>query len=764
MHEQTVRRTARMAFAACAMLAVAAPAVHAQDVLAVGGTAEDARVRATLLSTRPATEYANLPGHWLVATVELVGVAGLDANALLDWHLVFPDGTETVTFPDPDPDPAGPLADGHLDAGESIDLSLAFLLGDISGPAELVYEPFLDPEPLGRWSVTIEAAPPPSTQPTIPPVTFTPPPTFDVAVAQPGTTSGFEQVRSFDASYDVQTDTTILVTETIEYDFGAGQHHGIFRDLALYQPIDNDHEREYPITDVAVTADVGTPASFEILRVGDVERIKIGDPDIEITGVHTYVIHYRLAGAFNPQTSGPELYFNVTGIWQVSISDITIDVSSPGGAVRVACYAGPNGSNERCTSATVDTTGTATFHQDTLDGGDQLTIVAAFPEGSIDTPVAIVGASPRDWRDAIEPGPLNLGGAIAVGMLGLSAVGALLWRNGRDLVSSGSDVDAVVDPDAAPARRLPLLRGVITPVEFEPPDRARPGLIGTLYDERADPVDVSATIVDLAVRGFIRIEEVPKKGLLRRRDHHLVKLRDDDGTLLAYERILLSGLFAGKVDEVLLSDLKDKFAKTLGKVCESLYAETVRQKWFTRRPDKTRAKWVGIAVGMIVAGGGGMFLAFWRLRATWPAAALVVVGLVFLVAARWMPRRTPRGTSALRRAEGFRRFIVESEHRRAEFAERANLFTEYLPYAIVFGCVDKWAKTFADLATGEVPDQSTWYVGTHPFDSRSFSKSIDSFASAAGTTMSSTPGGSGSSGFSGGSSGGGGGGGGGGSW
>jgi uncharacterized membrane protein len=118
----------------------------------------------------------------------------------------------------------------------------------------------------------------------------------------------------------------------------------------------------------------------------------------------------------------------------------------------------------------------------------------------------------------------------------------------------------------------------------------------------------------------------------------------------------------------------------------------------------------------------------------------------------------------MRHVEGFRRFIVDSERYRSEFDERANLFTEYLPYSIVFGCVDKWAKAFADLHTGELPDTGMWYVGTRRFDAGDFSRSMNTFATTAGSTMTSTPGCSGGSGFSGGSSGGGGGGGGGGSW
>ena len=85
------------------------------------------------------------------------------------------------------------------------------------------------------------------------------------------------------------------------------------------------------------------------------------------------------------------------------------------------------------------------------------------------------------------------------------------------------------------------------------------------------------------------------------------------------------------------------------------------------------------------------------LLALWTHAALI--GMPVIVGrdraarrrSRWMPKRTAKGYAVLRRVDGFRRFIDESEKDRAQFAERKNLFSEYLPYAIVFGATKKWA-------------------------------------------------------------------------
>jgi uncharacterized membrane protein len=129
-----------------------------------------------------------------------------------------------------------------------------------------------------------------------------------------------------------------------------------------------------------------------------------------------------------------------------------------------------------------------------------------------------------------------------------------------------------------------------------------------------------------------------------------------------------------------------------------------------------------------------------------------------------MPARTAKGTGTLRRTLAFRRFVSEgTEAAKAKFAERENLFSEYLPYAIVFGVTEKWAKVFERLT--DRPPETSWYISPHPFTYAAFSSSMDHFTTTTSGTIASTPAGSGSSGFSGGGfSGGGGGGGGGGSW
>jgi uncharacterized membrane protein len=214
---------------------------------------------------------------------------------------------------------------------------------------------------------------------------------------------------------------------------------------------------------------------------------------------------------------------------------------------------------------------------------------------------------------------------------------------------------------------------------------------------------------------------------------------------------------------VLLSSLKTKFHTSLVKVEDALYEDAVARGWFLRRPDKARDLWRALAILAIIVGTGLTVLLAWKTSRGLVGLPIIVAGIVLLACAHAMPRRTPLGTATTRRALGFRRFIAESERDRAKFAEQQHLFSEYLPYAIVFGVVDRWAKTFEGLA--DQPDTS-WYHSSTPFNAYAFGHSINGFSQTSVGSMQATPAGSsGGSGFSGGgSSGGGGGGGGGGSW
>jgi uncharacterized protein (TIGR04222 family) len=333
------------------------------------------------------------------------------------------------------------------------------------------------------------------------------------------------------------------------------------------------------------------------------------------------------------------------------------------------------------------------------------------------------------------------------------------------VVFRGSQVDQVMGGIPGEEERVGLGDAdAEAPVEFAPPEGLRPGQIGTLIDERANTLDVTATIVDLAVRGYVRIEEIPKTWILGKPDWRLVRLTpqaEGDAELLQYERTLLTKLFATG-DEVVLSELKNTFATSLHEVQEAMYRDVVKRGWFRQRPDSVRARWIGIGLVALVLSAAATFFLATVLRVGILGVPLLVASLMLLIGANRMPARTAKGTAIVRRIRGFRVVIEKAETHMSRWAEETGVFTRYLPFAIVFGATDRWAKAFESLGAGQ-PDTS-WYVSSRPFIYHEFASSLDGFAVSTSGTIASTPSGSGGSGFSGGSSGGGGGGGGGGSW
>ena len=593
--------------------------------------------------------------------------------------------------------------------------------------------------------------------------------TIAVAVfSAPAGAQTFEQIRRYDVDMVVTETGDLLVKEVIAYDFGANERRGIFREIPVRLDYDEKYERVYRISDIAVSTDTDAPDDIDITDEGSIKQLRIGDPDVYITGTHTYTISYRVEGALNGFEDHDELYWNAIGEhWPVPISAATVNVHAPGDIGQIACFAGPAASELPCQVSTTDGPN-ATFRQAQLGPNQAFTVVVGFPKGLVPNPEPILDEKWHPARAfAVTPATVGLAGGI-----GVFAIGGLIglgWTRGRDRRYVGSAVDATFGNEGGEHEPVPLLARDETPVEFAPPDNLRPGQVGTLIDETANPVDVTATIVDLAVRGWLRIEEIPKEGWFGKPDWKLVKLKEADDTLLAYEKRLFDSLFSAKagVDStVLLSDLKNTFASKMRKVQDDLYDDSVEQGWFLSRPDKVRSKWVGGGFMVLLLGIGLTVLAAWFTRFGLVPIPIAVAGLLLMMNADRMPHRTAQGTGVLRRTLGFRRFIEESEKERARFAERAHLFTEYLPYAVVFGATEKWAKAFAGL-DGQLPDTSGWYVGhSHGmFHAAAFSSAMDNFSTTTAGTLTSTPSGSGSSGFGGGGfSGGGGGGGGGGSW
>jgi len=584
---------------------------------------------------------------------------------------------------------------------------------------------------------------------------------------------GAESVQSIDVQLVLAKNSQMHVTETIIYNFGDTLRHGIFRTIPREYTYDDTHHRLTPISDVSVSSP-DAPSQFKV-ETGTTTVITIGDPKNDtVTGLKTYVVTYTVGGVVNAFSDHEELYWNVVGdSWDVPVQAAQATLEGPTSVTRALCYKGAAGSTEQCTAAGVGT-GKTTFGAAGLEPKQGMTIVAAFPAGTFTNTAPILQEIWSAAR-AFSLTPVTATGSLAVLVLLGGGVIALVARKGRDEKYLGvtPGLEPGMGQDTRTSRVGVFHRDAVA-VQFTPPEGLRPGQIGTLIDEQANVVDVTATLVDLAVRGLLRIEEVEKHGHFGKGDWRLVLARDPaEGELTSYETKLYNSIFEGRT-EVLLSDLKQTFRADLTKVQHLLYRDVTDRGWFRGNPSTVRAVWTGLGVLALLAGVGLTALLAWKTHLALFGVAVALGGLLLLIFAGRMPARTAKGTAVLAQARGFRMYLETAEAGQIRWEEGEDVFSRYLPFAIVFGVAERWATVFAQLAaSGAAVVTPMWYVPYGyaygygaMFDYGGFSRSMDSFiTTSAGALSAATPSSSGSSGFGGGGfSGGGMGGGGGGSW
>ncbi len=577
--------------------------------------------------------------------------------------------------------------------------------------------------------------------------------------------AGDGYTESYDVTLVVDPDGTLQVTERIDFVF-TDSSHGIERYVPDRYAVDDTYDRVMTIENVQVTSPSGAPTDTLVEQQGDVLYIRVGDPDRLISGAQSYLVSYSVQGALNAFDDHDELYWDAIGDgWDSSINLASVRVEAPA-ITDGLCFAGSFGSTNVCEQSTVRDR-VALFAQSSMPPYTALTVAISMPKGAVTVPPPVLEERWSLQRAFTADIPhLSIAGLLL--LFGIGGVGFVAYRRGRDRRFMGQVPGLTPAPgEAAVEERLPWGESGEGPVEWQPPEGLRPGLMGTLIDEQANVLDVTATIVDLAVRGYLRIDELPREGWFAGRDWQLVQLKAQDQTLQEYERTLFTALFeTGNV--VRLSDLKKTFAADLAKVQEKLYDEMVYRRWYNRRPDRTRSSWVliGLAVFATAVGLTYLLVRF----TTWGliGAALVVSAGTLFFASRFMPARTGAGSAAMAQALGFKRYLETAEANQLKFEEPEKIFSRYLPYAIVFGVTDHWAKVFQQLAAaGAVTTGATglyWYTGPAGWNFGDFGSSISSFATTTSGSLSAVAA-SGGSGFGGGGfSGGGGGGGGGGGW
>ncbi len=580
-----------------------------------------------------------------------------------------------------------------------------------------------------------------------------------VPVAARADTPSSWRIPRYDVVATVSGDGTTAVNLDFDFDFGSDPGHGPYLTLPLQQEIggDPDHWRMLDVTVGQVTSPSGASAETLTKEENGNLLIRIGSENRTFTGRQRYLVSYTIRGLIAPKQASSgldEFNWNVVGpFWEVPLNQVTAQVTGPVPVTRTACFTG-SGFTDPCDEASSDGP-TATFSQGALTRGEGLQIVAGFPAGTF------VGAEPRltrrlTFENMFPLTPVTGGVTAALTALGLWTVFRRTRRSARDEVYLGLTPGVLPAPGAA-ATIGPATVEAPVAVQFTPPRGARPGELGTLMDATANNVDITASLTDLAVRGHLRIIPLDKK------DWEFQRLRNPE-SLTGYESHLLNTLFKDG-DTVTTDDLKNKsYAGLVTGTRERLYQRvTTELRWFKANPSLVRAGAVGAGVGLILLGGGlGYVLGLLGLGLI--GLAGVLTGLAVIAMNGKFGRRTANGSAMLAQTKGFELYLTTAEADQIRFEEGIDVFSRYLPYAIVFGVAERWVKIFEQLAAeGRYNPDTSWYGGPvgGTFPGAAFASSLDRLASTMSSAMqSATAASSGGSGFSGGGGFGGGGGGG----
>lgn len=609
-----------------------------------------------------------------------------------------------------------------------------------------------------------------------------------------------EVIEEFLTDITLNLDSSLQITEKILYDFEGEERHGIYRDIPLVYALDDGSNLCLPINIQGVKDEQGKKYNYT-LEADNYLRIKIGDENKTITGKHWYYIDYQIEGAIDSYAKTDELYLNITGNdWEVPIKYAGAEVSLPEGAqeteLSAECYTGFTGSTEKNCQAEITGNNRAIFYTtQELTYYQGMTIILDLPKNIVTPPGTLtLTTQPEDVKKIVDGKDytdyLNNPTRISAGEHELEIYKFKYHTSSSPLVIT-PEKHTNITVNLAKVAWAPLIdiflplviflifsaalyliwskngrdpkgRGTIIPI-YEPPLKLTPGELGVVVDQCADMRDLSASIIQLAVNGYLKIRKTEKKKLLGNSlDFEFIKVKPEDDLLLDYEKQLYQAIFKN-TKTTKLETLKNNFYLSLPKIKTALYASVTEKQFFAGNPEKTRILYFGIGAMLVVLGLGAILILGILLESFWYYIILAPLFIEIILFCKYMPKRTALGVKTYEEILGFKMYLQHAEKYRIErlYAPKnyQELFEKFLPYAIALKVENAWATQFKDLAV----TPPSWYEGSgyHNFNTLLFIGALNSFNSSAISSLNYNPsahGGGGGGGFSGGGFGGGGGG------
>jgi hypothetical protein len=487
------------------------------------------------------------------------------------------------------------------------------------------------------------------------------------------------RITDFQDTIAVNPDGSAVVTEHITLTF-VGEWHGIHRIVPIEYPGPNRTNYELFIDITSVTDGVGGKLKYDSSTSGGNRDLKIYIPDA-VDATRSVEIVYNVRNGTRFFDAYDEFYWSVTGNdWPVPIDHAAAIVTFPGTAassLEVQAFTGIYGSTEHDATATVEGA-IATFETTSrlpMRGG--MTIDVYIPKGILHQPSALtrffwfIGGNPIVFFPVVT----------------LAVMFPLWWFKGRD-------------PDP----------GISVAPLYEPPKGVSPAECGTLLDDKIHPRDITSTMVDLAVRGYIKIEETAEKGLVfTHKDYvfHLLKPREQWTDLAPHESVMLENIFAAG-SETSLSSLKNRFYTAVPIIRADIMSALKRKGIYLLDPESANGYSIAAAFAILVPfallqyfGWANFFNSALLLGVCVPLSALI-----WWLFARVMTAKTLAGARTHIAVLGFQEFMNRVDAERLKVMP-PTIFEKFLPYAMALGVEHHWAQAFA----GIVKDPPSWYVG-----------------------------------------------------
>lgn len=498
------------------------------------------------------------------------------------------------------------------------------------------------------------------------------------------------EIARFDARYTVSEDGSVIVEEEIHPSFH-GSYNGIERYIPIEYPGPEGTSFKLYLNVLSVTDETGNTIRYEksmrserLMGGGTGRFLKLriyaGGEDVERT-IH---ITYRAANAIRFFKDHDEFYWNVTGSdWKVPIQAATAFVALPSGAagqVKVHNYTGAYGSTSQDATSSIDGSNVSFEANHPLPPRSGLTVALWIPKGVLHQPSAMTRFF---WFVGANPGILLPVWAFVV------MFGIWYWK-GRD-------------PDS----------GLSVAPMYEPPKDMTPAECGTLIDDNLQSRDITSTLIDLAVKGYLKIVETGEKGILfKDKDYtlRLMKPRSEWPLLAAHEVEILNNIFPEMTaEETTLNSLKNRFYVALPSIRREIMGALKAKNIYSVDPETASGlTLVGVLIIVIPV----LWLQMTGHINLFNSIPVLIGGLllsavfVFLFG-HYLTAKTLLGARLRVHCLGFKEFMTRVDADRLKRMP-PDTFEKFLPYAMAFGVEQQWAKAFEGLIT----EPPSWYVGS----------------------------------------------------